>query len=336
MKKVVLGLSDGVDSAVSAYILQKRGFDVYGLYMDISGEQGREAAKRSAAQTGIPLRILDVRDTLMSNVCLPFIDDYINGRTPNPCIVCNRKVKLPVLEEYANEIRAEFIATGHYVRTDGHCLYMGSADNDQSYMFQRLTQSQVDRLLLPLGEKNKAEVRKLAGKLGLSCAQKADSRDNCFIKGMNCADWIEENVPERIPKAGDVVLEGRVIARHEGIHHFTPGQRWGEDENGRRLYVAGIDAASAVITLGFWEDIFSTSFTIRDMSWISGETPMEEFDGFIRARHTRRETPACHISFRDGKGYVTTQTAVRAPAPGQPAAIYSGNRLLGGGFVCKD
>jgi len=333
MAEVILGLSDGVDSAVSAYILQKRGFTVRGLYMDISGEAGREAALRSAAENGIQVRVLDVRELLEKHVCSVFAEEYLRGRTPNPCILCNPAVKLKVLEDYAAETGAEYIATGHYVRTDGHSLFMGAADNDQSYMFQRLEQRQVERLLLPLGEKNKAQVRKLAQKLGLSCAKKADSRDNCFVKGMNCAEWIERHSPERIPKPGNALLNGEVIGRHEGIHHFTVGQRWHEDIAGRRVYVSSINAEKAEIQLRFWEDLFTDRVILSGLHFINEEPPAQEFEGFIRVRHTRRETPRCRVKLIPGGAEVITETKLRAPAAGQPAALYMGERLLGGGFV---
>lgn len=333
MPEVILGLSDGVDSAVSAYILEKRGFTVRGLYMDIAGEQGREAALRSAAQTGIPLKVLDVRSALDTHVCAPFVSEYLRGRTPNPCILCNPAVKIKALEDYARETGAQYIATGHYIKTDGHSLFMGAPDNDQSYMFQRLTQSQVDHLLLPLGEKNKAQVRKLAEKLGLSCAKKPDSRDNCFVKGMNCAEWIERQSPESVPRPGNALLDGRIIGRHEGIHHWTVGQRWPEDTDGRRLYVSGIDADNAEIHLSFWEELFTDSVSVSGLHFINGEAPADEFEGYIRVRHTRRETPRCRVKITGDCASIVTETRMRAPAAGQPAALYIGQKLIGGGFV---
>ena len=332
MEKVVLGLSDGVDSAVSTYILKQRGFDVYGLYMDIGGDDGRQAALASAAQNGIPLNVLDVNDRLNRYVCRPFIQEYINGRTPNPCILCNPAVKIRALEEYADEIGAAYVATGHYVRADGKSLYMGAADNDQSYMFQRLTSAQVERLLLPLGEKNKAEVRKLAEKRGLFNAKRADSRDNCFIKGMNCAAWIEEHASGQIPPPGNVLYHGKIVSRHEGIHHFTVGQRWREDIDGRRVYVSKLDPERAEVTISLWEELFTDKVRLSGLHFIN-DVPESSFEGFIRVRHTRRETPACRVTLTGDTAYVETAETMRAPAKGQPAALYIGTRLLGGGFV---
>ena len=328
MKKVVLGLSDGVDSAVAGYILKAQGYEVTGVYLDIAGNEAREAAIASARELQIPLKIADVTRELTEHVCKPFIAAYLRGETPNPCPGCNANVKLPLLlrEE------ADCIATGHYVRTDGTHLFMGSADNDQSYMLSRLTGAQAARLLLPLGDKNKAQVRKIALKKGFSCAARPDSRENCFVKGLKYSEWIEQNCPEQVPPPGDVTFENEVIGRHGGIHTLTVGQKWGEMD-GRRLYVSKINPLTNGVEVCVWEALFKTELRLTDLHFIYGAAPAQRFEGQIRVRHTRRETPRCTIIIEGAGARVLTQSPVRAPAPGQPAALYIGDMLIGGGTV---
>ena len=229
---------------------------------------------------------------------------------------------------------AEYVATGHYVRTDGERLYMGKPDCDQSYMLSRLTHDQVCRLLLPLGEMNKSRVRELASSLGFSCASRPDSRENCFIGDKSYVSYLERTYGDRIPGGGDVVYEGKTIGRHDGIYRYTVGQRWKDYIGERRAYVKRIDAKENTIELCLWEQLFTNRVRLGDISFISGSAPADEFDGAIRVRHTRWETPPCHVIMAgEDTAYVETASPLRAPAPGQSAALYSGDMLLGGGTV---
>ena len=333
MEKAVLGLSDGVDSAVAAYILRKQGYEVFGLYLDISGRDNLESAQRNAAQLEIPLRIVDAHELIYERVCKPFIDEYLHGRTPNPCPDCNRNVKLPALITYADEIGARYIATGHYVRKSEGRLFRGSVDNDQSYMLARLTTAQVNRLLLPLGDKNKARVRALALKLGLDCAKRPDSRENCFAMGQHYDEWLENSYKGLLPPKGEVYYNDTCIAAHAGIYHYTVGQHFCDDPEGRRLYVSHIDAKTNSIMLCQWDELFTAQVELEGLTWLSGSAPGSCFDGEIRVRHTRRETPACHVEINENGASVQTLTPLRAPVPGQPAALYIGDELIGGGYV---
>ena len=181
MAKVVLGLSGGVDSAVSARLLQRAGHEVLGLYMDTSDENARRDAIRTAEFLGVSLKILDVRQALEENVCAPFVAAYLRGETPNPCIMCNPSVKFKSLIDYADDRGAEFVATGHYARAEGGAIYRGMPSNDQSYMLCRVRRDQAKRMMLPLGGYEKQQVRALAEEFGIPVAHKPDSMEICFI-----------------------------------------------------------------------------------------------------------------------------------------------------------
>ena len=330
--KVVLGLSDGVDSAVAAYILLKQGYDVEALYLDIAGEEALNAARNSAEQLNISFAAIPVKDELEEKVCKNFESEYLNGHTPSPCVICNPAVKLPALIKRADEIGAEFIATGHYaIKKDGS-LYMNPYENDQSYMLARITDTQLKRLLLPLGGRNKQEIRKLAKKLKLNAADRPDSRDNCFCKGSGYIDWLINRNPQLKLLKGKVLYNSDIVAEHEGCFRFTVGQRWKSDIDGRRVYISHIDAAANTLYLDKWEDIFLSEFKVGDLKWLN-EEPGTEFECSIRIRHTRRETPLCSVRIINGIANVTAFEPVRAPAPGQAAAFYIKNRLIGGGFL---
>ncbi len=333
MEKIVLGLSDGVDSCVSAYLLKQQGYDVLGVYMDIGTPEQRASARLNAKEAGIGFEAVSVETEMEKWVKRPFAEEYLRGRTPMPCTLCNREVKLPALFKEAESFGAGRIATGHYVRTDGENLYMGKPDCDQSYMMSRLTREQVKRLLLPLGDMSKSEVRELAVKLGFTYAARPDSRENCFIRDGSYVSYIEQRFAGMLPGRGDAVYEGRVIDTHEGIYRYTVGQRWKSDIGERRAYVKRIDAKANTIELCLWEDLFTKHVRLGNLSFISGNAPSAEFDGAIRVRHTRWETPACHVAVDGLTACVETESPLRAPAPGQSAALYKADMLLGGGTV---
>ena len=328
--KIVVGFSGGVDSAVTARLLQNEGHQVFGLYLDNSGEAARREAERSAERMGIQLRVAQVGDALEEKVCRPFTESYLRGETPNPCVLCNPSVKFPMLLAEADRIGAERVATGHYARAEGSALYKGRPSNDQSYMLCRLTREQVARLILPLGDYEKTRVRALAAEWGLDAAAKPDSMEICFIPDKDYIRWLGERAA--LPGPGDFLFHGQVIGRHEGIHRWTVGQRRPGLWEGRKLYVSRIDAAANTVELALWEELFQTELRARDFNWLI-DPPSEPIPATVRVRHTKWEEPRCTVSAEGTGARILCESPVRAPAPGQSAVLYDGDRLLGGGFL---
>ena len=331
MSKVVLGFSGGVDSAVSAVLLKRAGFEVHGLYMDNTSASAREEAVSSAERMGVELTVVDVHDALEKRVCSAFCESYLRGETPNPCILCNPTLKFPTLLQEADRVGAELVATGHYARAEGGALYKGRPSNDQSYMLCRLTKEQVSRLTLPLGGFEKTQVRALAEELGLPAAHKKDSMEICFIPDKDYVGWISRRAA--LPGPGDFVFHGACVGQHKGIVHWTVGQRVPGLYEGRKLYVARIDAKTNEIDLALWEELFKTELTARDFNWLIDPPTGEAIDASVRVRHTKWEEPPCRVSAVSDTARIQCATPVRAPAPGQSAVLYRGERLIGGGFI---
>ena len=333
MSKVVLGFSGGVDSAVSAELLKKQGFQVYGLYLDNTDEAARLAALTAAEQRGIDLQVLDVKAQLEERVCRPFTESYLRGETPNPCILCNPTLKFKSLIEYADAVGAELVATGHYARAAGGRIYKGRPANDQSYMLCRLTRQQAQRVLFPLGDYEKVQVRALAEELGLPAAHKPDSMEICFIPDKDYIGWLSRRAV--MPPEGDFVFHGQVVGRHEGIHRYTVGQRRPGLMDGRKVYISRIDPVSNRIELALWEELFQTEVSARDFNWLI-EPPRSPIRASVRVRHTKWENPACTATVDGERVHIHCDEPVRAPAAGQSAVLYDGEQLLGGGFIVSE
>ena len=330
--KIVVGFSGGVDSAVTTRLLQKAGHEVHGLYMDNTDEAARQEALVAAEHMGIPLTVADVKDELEQKVCRPFTDSYLRGETPNPCILCNPSVKFRRLIAEADRIGAECVATGHYARAEGGALYKGRPSNDQSYMLCRLTREQVSRLVLPLGGFEKAQVRAMAAEWGLDAAHKPDSMEICFIPDKNYIRWLSQRA--ELPGPGDFVFHGQVVGQHEGIHRWTVGQRRPGLFEGRKLYVSRIHAETNTVELALWEELFKTELLAADFNWLIDPPCDEPLPATVRVRHTKWEEPRCTATAVDDRmTSIRCEEPVRAPAPGQSAVLYSGDRLLGGGFL---
>ena len=330
MAKVVLGLSGGVDSAVSARLLQRAGHEVLGLYMDTGGEDARADAIRTAEFLGISLKVLDTHQALEENVCAPFVAAYLRGETPNPCIMCNPSVKFRSLIDYADAQGAEFVATGHYARAEGGAIYRGMPANDQSYMLCRVRRDQAARMLLPLGSYEKAQVRALADEFGIPVAHKPDSMEICFIPDKDYIGWICRRA--QVPGDGDVVFHGEVIGRHAGIYRYTVGQRWPGLYNERKLYVAEIQTQENRVVLALWEELFKTEVRAREMNWLI-DRPEAPIRANVRVRHTKWENPPCTAQAVGDGAIIHCDEPVRAPARGQSAVLYDGDRLIGGGYI---
>ena len=330
MSKVVLGFSGGVDSAVSAVLLQNAGFEVHGLYLDNSDEGAREEAVSSAERMGIALTVLDVHEELCEKVGSAFINAYLTGETPNPCIICNPTLKFKKLISLADSIGAEFVSTGHYARAENGMLFKGKPSNDQSYMLCRLTREQVSRMILPLGGFEKTQVRAMAEEFGLAAAHKPDSMEICFIPDKDYIGWISKRA--ELPPPGDLLFHGQVIGRHEGIYRYTVGQRRPGLIDGRKVYYSKINAEDNTVELALWEELFKTEVRAKSFNWLI-DTPAEPLRATVRVRHTKWENPPCTV-YPDGDTVtIICDEPVRAPAAGQSAVLYDGDRLLGGGFI---
>ncbi len=331
-KRAVLGFSGGVDSAVSAALLREQGFEVHCLYLETgSGEEA--AARAGAGALGLPLRVYDARAELEKYVCAPFAEGCCRGLTPSPCVMCNPEVKLRLLLEYALELGAEHIATGHYARAESGALYMGRPGNDQSYMLCRIRPEQLARLVLPLGGYVKDEVRRLASELGLPSASKSDSMELCFVPDGDFAAWIERR--GEAPPPGALIYRGRAVGEHRGIHRYTLGQRRGLGfAAGRRVYVSAIDPVENTVTLSDGGGLFESEVRAAGVRWLVPK-PEAPFRCLARIRHSRSAAPALCLAEGDA---VTLRfdSPQRAPTGGQAAAVYSPEgRLLCGGIITQ-
>ncbi len=330
MSRIVLGFSGGVDSAVSAMLLKNAGHEVIGLYMDNTDENALRDAVETAEFAGIELEVADVRAALEENVCRPFTDCYLRGETPNPCVICNPSVKFKTLLAAADRRGAELVATGHYARAENGAIYKGRPSNDQTYMLCRLTREQAARAVFPLGELEKTQTRAMAEEFGLPVAHKGDSMEICFIPDKDYIGWLGRRA--ELPGAGDFVLHGEVVGRHEGIYRYTVGQRRPGMIDGRKVYVSRIDARTNTVELALWEKLFKTEVTARDFNWLI-DAPDKPIRASVRVRHTKWENPPCTV-YNDGCTVrIVCDEPVRAPAAGQSAVLYDGDRLLGGGFI---
>lgn len=330
MSRIVLGFSGGVDSAVSAMLLKNAGHEVIGLYMDNADENALRDAVETAEFAGIELEVADVRAALEENVCRPFTDCYLRGETPNPCVICNPSVKFKTLLSAADRRGAELVATGHYARAENGAIYKGRPSNDQTYMLCRLTREQAARAVFPLGELEKTQTRAMAEEFGLPVAHKGDSMEICFIPDKDYIGWLGRRA--ELPGAGDFVLHGEVVGRHEGIYRYTVGQRRPGMIDGRKVYVSRIDARMNTVELALWEELFKTEVTARDFNWLI-DAPDKPIRASVRVRHTKWENPPCTVYNDGGTVRIVCDEPVRAPAAGQSAVLYDGDRLLGGGFI---
>ncbi|MEG2214654.1 MAG: tRNA 2-thiouridine(34) synthase MnmA [Oscillospiraceae bacterium] len=331
MDKLVLGFSGGVDSSVSACLLRRAGFEVYCLYLDTCGSTEVAEVRAAAERLGFPLRVLDVRQAMEQHVLRPFAEGYLRGETPNPCILCNPAVKLRSLCDYADGLGARYIATGHYARSENGALYMGKPENDQSYMLCRIEREQLSRLVLPLGGYKKTEVRALAEQLFVPSAKKPDSMEICFIPDGDHAAWISARGDA--PQAGNIIYNGEIVGRHAGIHGYTLGQRRHLGfAAGKRVYVSELRPLTNEIVLADGDGLFADSLQAAQMNWLV-DAPETPFPCSLRIRHSKTAYPALVTPLPEGGISAVLEAPVRAPTRGQSAALYDGEKLLGGGFI---
>ena len=337
--KIVLGLSGGVDSAVTARLLQEN-YTVIALYLSIGPEAAGEADARAVAEKlGIEFHTMNISEALERHVKAPFASDYLSGRTPLPCARCNPLVKFPSLLALAKEVGADYISTGHYARVEHSpagrtLLKKGQPSNDQSYMLAQLPQGILQKVIFPLGNYNKDSIRAKAEAFGIPVAHKPDSMEICFIPDNDYAAWLVRR-GAAAPDGDFIAPDGKVLGRHGGIHRYTLGQSRGLGVSGpHRYYVSAIDPKANTVTLSDGSDLFREEIFCTDPNWIA----INRLDGprevTARFRHARTETPCTIFPTKDGV-LVKAHAPVRAPTPGQLAVFYDGDMVVGSAWIGK-
>lgn len=356
--RVVVAMSGGVDSSVAAALAREQGFDTVGITLQLYDHgaaisrkgaccagQDIHDARRVAEKIGIPHYVLDYESRFSQAVMDDFADSYLAGETPVPCVRCNQTVKFTDLLQVARDLGAQALVTGHYVRrimgNQGPELHRAvDPGRDQSYFLFATTRDQLEFLRFPLGDLHKSEARAIAGRLGLDIADKPDSQDICFVPQGGYADVIEKLRPNASGPGDIVHLDGRVLARHQGIIHYTVGQRRGLGiGGGEPLFVLRLDAAKRQVIVGPREALFSSNVRVRDLNWLGNQLPdAQGLEVTVKVRSTRQPVPATLLSDAAGGAIITLHQPEEAVAPGQACVIYEaeqGTRVLGGGWISR-
>lgn len=352
-KRVVVAMSGGVDSSVAALLLKEAGYEVIGITLKLWDPPAAQTyrhtsccsveditdARRVADQIGIPFYVVNSKEQFRKNVVDRFVQEYLRGRTPNPCALCNDKVKFSFLQEKAFELNAYFVATGHYAQKGWNEregiweLYKGKdARKDQSYFLFSLGQKQLEHTLFPVGNLSKEEVREIAREHGLKTGNKPESQEICFVPGDH-ADFIEKYAPEQIGPPGKILDEaGDSLGQHDGIYRYTVGQRRGTRvARGERVYVKSIDAAENTITMASDESLKERALWAQDVRWVHQEEDGVEITARIRYRHAG--CPAVLHLEKSGEVRLEFKEPQRAISPGQAVVFYRGDQVLGGGWI---
>lgn len=354
-KKVVVGMSGGVDSSVAAYLLKEQGYDVIGITMEIwqkepewkteqeggcCGLSAIEDARRVASMLGIPHYVMNFRDIFQEKVIDYFVKEYQLGRTPNPCIACNRYVKWEALLRRSLEIGAEYIATGHYASIkklpNGRYTIVQSASGykDQSYALYNLTQEQLKHTLMPVGAYDKEKIRQIALEQELPVAQKPDSQEICFIPDNNYKRFLEEETGKRASEGNFVDREGRVLGKHKGITHYTIGQRKGLGlALGHPVFVVEIRPETNEVVIGENEDVCAGGLLAVNLQYMAAEQYREGQRMMAKIRYSDRGQMCTVKRIGEDSIEIVFDQKVRAITPGQAVVFYQDHMVLGGGMI---
>lgn len=354
-KRVVVGMSGGVDSSVAAYLLKQQGYDVIGVTMQIWQEEEEtlqeenggccglsavDDARRVAAEIGIPYYVMNFKADFQKYVIDYFTNAYINGKTPNPCIACNRYVKWESLLKRSMDIGADYIATGHYARVEqlpnGRYSLRTSVvgKKDQTYALYNLTQAQLARTLMPVGEYEKDEVRKIALEAGLPVAHKPDSQDICFVPDGDYASFIEKERNTRFPEGNFVTSDGTIIGRHKGIIHYTVGQRKGLGLSmGYPVFVLEIRPETNEVVIGSHEESLTRYVIANELNFMSVEDLTEPKRVWTKIRYNHKGAWCVAEKTKEDEILCTFDEPQRAVTPGQAVVLYDGEYVLGGGTI---
>ena len=350
-KKVVVGISGGVDSAVSACLLARQGYSVTGLNIRVLDSLDESTSLKPSPLVisdhpdfQIPVLTLNLSQKFRNDVIGYFHDDYLDGKTPNPCMVCNKKIKWFGLLEGLKLLDADYVATGHFAATafsDGrYRLYKGAdPEKDQSYFLWMLTQADLAKTLLPLGELTKPEVRALARSFGVRAAEKKESQEICFVPQDDYCSYLAGAIPglaERVAEGEIVDESGKVIGKHHGYPFYTIGQRRGLGVSAREpLYVTALDKENNRIVVGKKSSLACSSLVASGMNWIGLEKPSGTIEAAGKIRYRDRETPCTLEPLGEGAAKVSFTSPKSAVAKGQAAVFYRDREVLGGGFISE-
>jgi len=353
--RVLLGMSGGVDSSVAGYLLREQGYDVVGVTMKVwpqdclsraedkcCGPQAVADARNVAHSLGIPHYVVDEADQFEQLVINYFSSEYRAGRTPNPCVMCNEKLKFGKLWEKAEALGCDYIATGHYAIIEHHAdraVLRKGADprKDQSYFLFSLRQEQLRRALTPLGAMAKPAIREIARSLGLKVAEKVDSQEICFVPGNDYKAFLRSHLgADQFHPGGIYDLGGTFIAPHEGIEMFTIGQRKGlPGGSAQPRYVVDIDPETNRVIVGSAEDLVTEEFEIERASWAGDVAPNDSSEVTVKIRYAHPGTRATVTPLLGERARVQLHEPQKAVTPGQAAVLYDGDAVAGGGWICR-
>ena len=352
MSKVVVAMSGGVDSSVAAALLKEQGYDVIGMMMRLWSEPGKEEsnrcctpdamaqARRVAAILDIPFYVVDAKDVFRETVVEYFLEGYARGETPNPCLVCNRKIRWTFLLDHALALGADYMATGHYVRIrrdeNGTSELLRAVDHskDQSYVLHVLDQEKLKHALFPVGDYPKPEIRAIAEKHGLPTASRKDSQDLCFLAGEDYRNFLQRNAADILKPGMIVTSDGNSLGEHNGLANYTIGQRKGLGiASPVPLYVLRKNAANNSLIVGTKDELGIFELTARDVNWLSGSAPTDPFRALVKIRYTAEAVEALVTPNGKGQARVQFDAPVRDATAGQAAVFYQRDLLIGGGII---